>query len=178
MRWPACWSTLRSGSNGSPVSPLSSRCCMTRWSPSAAFDLQFRAFADRRGGAADAGRLLDERQDCRVRSCSRESEAAETRIASEPDQRLGQSDVQPNAVDRRSDIPERVSSVDFRRTGACEGSAFAFVVGIIVGTYSSIFIATPIVVLVQRKLDSERKTGRPLPVTAAPARGRAPAKAS
>ena len=37
------------------------------------------------------------------------------------------------------------------------GFAFAFVVGIIVGTYSSIFIATPIVVLAQRSLEARRK---------------------
>jgi preprotein translocase subunit SecF len=37
------------------------------------------------------------------------------------------------------------------------GFAFAFVVGIIVGTYSSIFIATPIVVLVQKKLDERKR---------------------
>lgn len=50
------------------------------------------------------------------------------------------------------------------------GFAFAFVVGIIVGTYSSIFIATPIVVLVQRWLEGRKK--RPV-ATSAPA----PAKA-
>ena len=37
------------------------------------------------------------------------------------------------------------------------GFAFAFVVGIIVGTYSSIFIATPIVVLAQRSLETRKK---------------------
>ena len=38
------------------------------------------------------------------------------------------------------------------------GFAFAFVVGIIVGTYSSIFIATPIVVLAQRSLDARKRS--------------------
>lgn len=39
------------------------------------------------------------------------------------------------------------------------GFAFSFVVGIIVGTYSSIFIATPIVILVQRKLEGRKRSG-------------------
>lgn len=48
------------------------------------------------------------------------------------------------------------------------GFSFAFVVGIIVGTYSSIFIATPIVVLVHRKLEERKRTaGRPA-VSSAP----------
>jgi preprotein translocase subunit SecF len=50
------------------------------------------------------------------------------------------------------------------------GFAFAFVVGIIVGTYSSIFIATPIVVLAQRSLEARKKrpvvTSNPAPVKA------------
>ena len=37
------------------------------------------------------------------------------------------------------------------------GFSFAFVVGILVGTYSSIFIATPIVVLAQRSLEARRQ---------------------
>jgi preprotein translocase subunit SecF len=43
------------------------------------------------------------------------------------------------------------------------GFAFAFVVGIIVGTYSSIFIATPIVVLVQSKLEQRKRPTAPPP---------------
>jgi preprotein translocase subunit SecF len=43
------------------------------------------------------------------------------------------------------------------------GFAFAFVVGIIVGTYSSIFIATPIVVLVQSKLEQRKRPAAPPP---------------
>jgi preprotein translocase subunit SecF len=40
------------------------------------------------------------------------------------------------------------------------GFSFAFVVGIIVGTYSSIFIATPIVILVQRALEERKRKQR------------------
>ena len=46
------------------------------------------------------------------------------------------------------------------------GFAFAFVVGIVVGTYSSIFIATPIVVIAQRKLDERKRPPRTPPATA------------
>jgi preprotein translocase subunit SecF len=46
------------------------------------------------------------------------------------------------------------------------GFAFAFVVGIVVGTYSSIFIATPIVVLAQRKLDERKRPPRAPAATA------------
>jgi preprotein translocase subunit SecF len=46
------------------------------------------------------------------------------------------------------------------------GFAFAFVVGIVVGTYSSIFIATPIVVLVQRKLEQRKRPPRAPAATA------------
>ena len=59
------------------------------------------------------------------------------------------------------------------------GFAFAFVVGIIVGTYSSIFIATPIVVLVQSKLEQRKRPTAPPPAvsgTGGTAR-RTPAKA-
>jgi preprotein translocase subunit SecF len=53
-----------------------------------------------------------------------------------------------------------------------KGFAFAFVVGIIVGTYSSIFIATPIVVLWHNFRDKGRRRGGaasppPAPVTSA-----------
>ena len=54
------------------------------------------------------------------------------------------------------------------------GFSFAFVVGIIVGTYSSIFIATPIVILANRMIADRKKASAA--VTAAPTRGRAPAK--
>jgi preprotein translocase subunit SecF len=58
------------------------------------------------------------------------------------------------------------------------GFAFAFVVGIIVGTYSSIFIATPIVVLVQSKLEQRKRRHTPPPApSSAGASRRAPAKA-
>jgi preprotein translocase subunit SecF len=59
------------------------------------------------------------------------------------------------------------------------GFAFAFVVGIIVGTYSSIFIATPIVVLVQRKLEQRKRRSGPPPAagSGAGAVRRTPAKA-
>jgi preprotein translocase subunit SecF len=40
------------------------------------------------------------------------------------------------------------------------GFSFAFVVGIIVGTYSSIFIATPIVIVAQRWLEKRKHAGR------------------
>ncbi|HYO79983.1 MAG TPA: protein translocase subunit SecF, partial [Bryobacteraceae bacterium] len=53
------------------------------------------------------------------------------------------------------------------------GFSFTFVVGIIVGTYSSIFIATPIVVLAQRKLEARRQrsgAGRSTPPPAVAAR--------
>jgi preprotein translocase subunit SecF len=53
------------------------------------------------------------------------------------------------------------------------GFSFTFVVGIIVGTYSSIFIATPIVILANRIL-ADRKASAAVP--AASTRGRAPAK--
>jgi preprotein translocase subunit SecF len=59
-----------------------------------------------------------------------------------------------------------------------EGFAFAFVVGIIVGTYSSIFIATPIVVLWQNFL--EKRKGRRTSTSSSPTTGgtgrRTPAK--
>ncbi|HYI92432.1 MAG TPA: protein translocase subunit SecF [Bryobacteraceae bacterium] len=54
------------------------------------------------------------------------------------------------------------------------GFSFAFVVGIIVGTYSSIFIATPIVILANRMIADRKKASAA--VSAAPTRGRAPAK--
>ena len=58
-----------------------------------------------------------------------------------------------------------------------KGFSFAFVVGIIVGTYSSIFIATPVVVLWHSFRDKRRRSGPP-PAVAAPsatgAAGRAP----
>jgi preprotein translocase subunit SecF len=50
------------------------------------------------------------------------------------------------------------------------GFAFAFVVGIVVGTYSSIFIATPIVILAQHSLEARKKrsvaTSTPAPAKA------------
>jgi preprotein translocase subunit SecF len=55
------------------------------------------------------------------------------------------------------------------------GFAFAFVVGIIVGTYSSIFIATPILVLAQRTLESRKRNpsgGAAAPATAKTVRER------
>ena len=59
------------------------------------------------------------------------------------------------------------------------GFAFAFVVGIIVGTYSSIFIATPIVVLVQSKLERRKRPTAPPPAVSGGggATRRTPAKA-
>lgn len=54
------------------------------------------------------------------------------------------------------------------------GFSFAFVVGIIVGTYSSIFIATPIVILANRMMADRKKASAAVPAT--PTRGRAPAK--
>jgi preprotein translocase subunit SecF len=54
------------------------------------------------------------------------------------------------------------------------GFSFAFVVGIIVGTYSSIFIATPIVILANRMIADRKKASAAVPAT--PTRGRAPAK--
>jgi preprotein translocase subunit SecF len=58
------------------------------------------------------------------------------------------------------------------------GFSFAFVVGIIVGTYSSIFIATPIVVLVQSKIEQrKRRGGPPAPSSGTGAVRRTPAKA-
>ncbi len=49
------------------------------------------------------------------------------------------------------------------------GFSFALVVGIIVGTYSSIFIASPILIFWQNFIES-RKSKRPAPVPVAPAR--------
>ncbi|HEX4749614.1 MAG TPA: protein translocase subunit SecF [Bryobacteraceae bacterium] len=49
------------------------------------------------------------------------------------------------------------------------GFSFALVVGIIVGTYSSIFIASPILVFWQNLSESRRRTSRP--AVSAPARG-------
>jgi preprotein translocase subunit SecF len=49
------------------------------------------------------------------------------------------------------------------------GFSFGLVVGIIVGTYSSVFVASPILIFWQDFLES-RKKKRPVPVPAAPAR--------
>jgi preprotein translocase subunit SecF len=42
------------------------------------------------------------------------------------------------------------------------GFAFALVVGIIVGTYSSIFIASPILIFWQNYVESKKKKGEPV----------------
>ena len=99
---------------------------------------------------------------------------SQKRIASEPDQHLSQSDIESNAVDRRSDIPLRSVPLLIFGGPVLRGFSFAFVVGIIVGTYSSIFIATPIVILANRMIADRKKASAA--VTAAPTRGRAPAK--
>jgi preprotein translocase subunit SecF len=41
------------------------------------------------------------------------------------------------------------------------GFSFALVVGIIVGTYSSVFVASPILVFWQNFLDARKSSGRP-----------------
>jgi preprotein translocase subunit SecF len=50
------------------------------------------------------------------------------------------------------------------------GFSFAFVVGIIVGTYSSIFIATPIVIMAQRWLEKRKRSSGATPAAPVPAR--------
>jgi preprotein translocase subunit SecF len=55
------------------------------------------------------------------------------------------------------------------------GFAFALVVGILVGTYSSIFVASPILVFWQGRLERRKKARV---VAAAPARGGSPRKGS
>ena len=49
------------------------------------------------------------------------------------------------------------------------GFAYALVVGIIVGTYSSVFVASPILIFWQDFLES-RKKKKPVPVPVTPAR--------
>jgi preprotein translocase subunit SecF len=58
------------------------------------------------------------------------------------------------------------------------GFSLALVIGIIIGTYSSVFIASPIVIWARDWLDRRKKNSH---VTAAPSaavRGRAPAKSA
>ena len=50
------------------------------------------------------------------------------------------------------------------------GFSFALVVGIIVGTYSSIFIASPILIFWQNYIESRKRSSRPAAVPVAPAR--------
>jgi len=54
------------------------------------------------------------------------------------------------------------------------GFAFALVVGIIVGTYSSVFVASPILIFWQNFMEGRKRT---TPVLAAPKSGRGTAKA-
>jgi preprotein translocase subunit SecF len=58
------------------------------------------------------------------------------------------------------------------------GFSLALVIGIIIGTYSSVFIASPIVIWARDWLESRKRNNQVSAATSAAVRGRAPAKSA
>jgi preprotein translocase subunit SecF len=56
------------------------------------------------------------------------------------------------------------------------GFSLALVIGIIIGTYSSVFIASPLVIWARDWIESRKRNSQMAPASAATVRGRAPAK--
>ena len=134
---------------------------------------------ERHRGAADDHRLFGQRHDRHLRPRPREHARDAARQHS-PDivNAVGQPDARPHDDHRRHDAARRSLALFFFGGEVLQGFAFTMIVGIITGTYSSVFIAAAIVVIWQghakrpRQAVDVRSGGRCRPPPRRASRGR------
>jgi preprotein translocase subunit SecF len=95
------------------------------------------------------------------------------------DQQEREPDAEPDRDDFRADVYRRARVVPVWRAGTARFS-LALVIGIIIGTYSSVFVASPIVLFWHDWADKRKKAAPAAPVVTAPrtAAGKPSVKAS
>ena len=107
--------------------------------------LPLRDHAQRDRGAADARRLQRERHDRDLRPRAREPAAPPQGLDGQAAQRLAQPDAHPHASSRTARRSWPVLGLFLFGGEVLRGFGFTMVVGIVVGTYSTLFIAVPLV---------------------------------
>ena len=135
--------------------------------------LRLRAVAEHRRRDADDHRLLGERHHRHLRPRARERAAAAPRAARQGRQPERQPDAGPDDHHRRASRSSSVLALYLFGGEVLRGFAFAMLVGIISGTYSTVFIAATIAIILSGRKASAGRAAVPVEeAVERPAQGR------
>ena len=165
-------STSPSASGSASRSARSWRRCTTSSSRWRSWLLRLRPVAERRRRHPDDHRLLGQRHDRHLRPRAREPPQHAPRLARARREHQRQPDAEPDHHHGRHDVPGGARALPVRRRGAARRSRSRCSSGIISGTYSTVFIAAAIAIILSRKRDQARVPAPP--AAEAPGGGRKP----